>query len=273
MHPEVPSQSWAVSERPWKDKMKVDAIMTKDVAYCKGNTRLDEVAKLMATYNCSAIPVVEDEKNRRVVGILTARDIVNRTLAVGKNPAGLTAASCMTSDVFVARKDSEVEECLQTMEEHHLRRLPVIDDKQSCCGIITLTNIAEFLPAPTVGEAIKEITEPNRRHNGSPFGRTKETSTKLQGAARLDRPATKMPYLSINVLPDDVKRMLPRSAQEAYLEAYNSALSEMEETSKGPETPEAAQKSANEVAWASVKQRYQMQGKQWVPKSPKTRQA
>jgi CBS domain-containing protein/cation transport regulator ChaB len=253
--------------------MKVDTIMTKDVAFCKGNTRLDEVAKLMATYNCSAIPVFEDEKGRRVVGILTARDIVNRTLAVGKNPAGLTAASCMTSDVFVARKDSEIEDCLQTMEQHHVRRLPVIDDKRACCGIVTLTNIAEFLPAPTVGEVLKEITEPNRRHNGGPFGRTKEASTKPQGAAKLDRPTTKMPYLSINVLPDDVKRQLPRSAQEAYLEAYNSALSEMETTSKGPETPEAAQKSANKVAWASVKQRYQKQGEEWIPKNPKSRQA
>ncbi|MEX2242617.1 MAG: ChaB family protein [Fimbriimonadaceae bacterium] len=253
--------------------MKVDAIMTKDVAFCKGNTRLDEVARLMATYDCSAIPVVEDEKSRRVVGILTEGDIVRRTLAVGKNPAGLTAAACMTPDVFTAQRDSEIEDCLQTMELHHVRRLPVIDDKRACCGIVTLTNIAEFLPAPMVGEVVKEITGPNWRHDGTTFGKQNGTSTKPRGGARLDRRATKMPYLSINVLPDDVKRLLPRSAQEAYLEAYNSALSEMEETSKGPESPEAAQKSANEVAWAYVKQQYQLQGKKWVQKSPKTRQA
>ena len=251
--------------------MKVDAIMTKDVAFCKGNTRLDEVAKLMATYDCSAIPVVEDEESRRVVGILTARDIVNRTLAVGKNPAGLTAAACMTPDVFTAQTDSEVEDCLHTMERHHVRRLPVINEERACCGIVTLTNIAEFLPAPKVGEVVKEITAPDWRHDGTSFGQQEGSSTKPRGGARPDRPATKMPYLSINVLPDDVKRMLPRSAQEAYLEAYNSALSGMEGALKRPETPEAAQKSANEVAWAYVKQQYQMQGKKWVPKSPKTR--
>jgi len=250
--------------------MKVDAIMTKDVAFCKGDTMLDEVARLMATHDCGAIPVIEDETTRKIVGILTQGDIVRRTLAVGKNPAGLTAAACMTPDVFTARRDSDIEDCLQTMELYHVRRLPVIDDDRACCGIVTLTDIAEVLPALEVGD-VMEVIEADWGQDGTPFGQQKGTSKKPRGGARLDFPATQMPYLSINVLPDDVKRLLPPDAQEAYLDAYNSALREMEEASKGPESPEAAQRSANAIAWASVKQRYQKKGKKWVLKSPKTR--
>lgn len=252
-------ETYAVAGRRWKAKMKVDTIMTKDVAFCKGNTRLDEVARLMAAYNCSALPVLEDEKSRKVVGILTERDIVRRTLAVGKNPAGLTASACMTSDVYVAKSDSEIDDCLKTMEQHHIRRLPIIDDKRACCGIVTLTNLAEFLPAPTVGEALKEITEPERKHNGG--------AHKPAGNSFGER----LPYLTFGILPEDVKKQLPKRAQEVYIEAFNSALDEMEASPKRPDSPETAHRSATKVAWAAVRQKFQKDGDQWIAKSASVR--
>jgi CBS domain-containing protein/cation transport regulator ChaB len=248
--------------------MKVDTIMTKDVAFCKGNTRLDEVARMMADYDCSAIPVVDDETTRKVVGILTDRDIVRRTLAVGKNPAGLTASSCMTPDVFVAKEDSDIEEALATMEQHHVRRLPVIDDKRSCCGIVTLTNLAAFLPAPTVGEIVKELTEPSHKRavTGVP---PPPTTSRQDGNGPLI--GERAPYRSIGELPGEIKFQLPKAAQQAYLDAYNSALIELQDPSKPPETPAEIKKSASKVAWAAVKQRYQKKGDEWVARSPKTR--
>jgi CBS domain-containing protein/cation transport regulator ChaB len=256
-------------------KMKVDTIMTKDVAFCKGNTRLDEVARMMADYDCSAIPVVEDEKTRRLVGILTDRDIVRRTLAVGKNPAGLTASACMTSEVFVVRDNSEVEDALATMEEHHIRRLPIIDDKRACCGIVTLTNLAAFLPAPTVGEIVKELTEPYQRTNGhksanpTPGGPSASTKSQKEGNGPLN--GDRAPFRSISELPGDVKSLLPKTAQQVYLDAYNSALRELQDPTKPPESPGEIKKSASKIAWGAVKQQYQKKGDEWVAKSPSSR--
>ncbi len=255
--------------------MKVDTIMTKDVAFCKGNTRLDEVARMMADYDCSAIPVVDDEKTRKVIGILTDRDIVRRTLAIGKNPAGLTASSCMTSEVFVARKDSDVEDALATMEEHHVRRLPIIDDKRACCGIVTLTNLAAFLPAPTVGEIVKELTEPYQKHNGhksaNPTMGGPSASTKSPKEGNGPLIGEKAPNRTIAELPGDVKFRLPKPAQQVYLDAFNSALLELRDPTKPPETPSEIKKSASKIAWAAVKQQYQKQGGEWVAKGPGAR--
>ncbi len=255
--------------------MKVDAIMTKDVAYCKGNTRLDEVARMMADYDCSALPVVDDESTRKIVGILTEGDIVRRTLAVGKNPAGLTASACMTSEVFVVHSDSEIEEALATMEQHHVRRLPIIDDRKACCGIVTLTNLAVFLPAPIVGEIVKELTEPVHERSGSrmidlssvgrsPASRTRKTD---QGPLIGER----APYRSIAELPGDVKFQLPKPAQQLYVDAYNGALIELQDPSKPPETPNEIKRTASKIGWAAVRQKFQKKGEEWVAKSPKSR--
>ena len=248
--------------------MKVNTIMTTEVAFCKGNTRLDDVARLMADHNCSAIPIVDDDKSRKVIGILTDRDIVRRTLARGKNPAGLTAAACMTTDVFVAKQDSEIEECLQTMEKHHVRRLPIIDDKRAVCGIVTLSNLAEFLPAPTVGEVIKEITEPNRKHNGhtAPFPqKTSSTSTKSQSG--VSTPA----LLSVQDIPHEVRKELPAPAQQLYFEAYNSAVQELRDSSKSLSSQQEAVGAATKIAWSAVKQQFQKKGDHWVIKGAPSR--
>lgn len=149
--------------------MKVAEIMTTDVVFCQRDTSLEEVAKMMAEHECGVLPVVSDEKSKKIVGIVTDRDIVCRSLAKGKDPMGLTAGDCMTRKVYKCDMDTNVVDCLETMERHHVRRIPVVDKKAGCCGIVTLTNIAGTLPVQTTGNLVKEVTEP-LRHNGHVSG-------------------------------------------------------------------------------------------------------
>lgn len=145
--------------------MKVQEIMTQDCACCTRDTKLQDVARLMVQNDCGAIPVIEDSSNR-IIGILTDRDIVLRSIAAGKNPMDLTAADCMTTNVYVCEMNSDVQDCCKTMEEHCVRRIPVVDDNRACRGIVAQADIARECPDPVVAEVLKEVSQPVRVAGG-----------------------------------------------------------------------------------------------------------
>jgi CBS domain-containing protein len=150
--------------------MKVENIMTRNVVCCRGDTKLEDVARLMADYDCGAVPIVDDERTRRVVGIVTDRDIVCRSLAAGKDPRELKASDCMTAPVHTCERESLVDDCLGTMEVYNVRRVPVLDREGACCGIVTLTNVAAAMPTAITGNLVKDLTEPLRHVHESVAG-------------------------------------------------------------------------------------------------------
>ena len=132
--------------------MKVEDVMTKDVACCTPGTGLREAARLMAERDCGAIPVVDDERGRRPVGIVTDRDIVCRTVARGKNPLEMTAGDCMTEGCATVPRDADAADCCRVMEERQLRRMPVVDERGGCCGIVAQADAAGRETAEVVRE-------------------------------------------------------------------------------------------------------------------------
>ena len=131
-------------------------VMTPDPACCSPNTTLDQVAKMMVQNNCGEIPVVDTSNHP--VGVVTDRDIVCRVVAEGKNPTGHTADSCMTSPVLTARADAQLEEVVRMMEDHQVRRVPVIDDGGCCAGIIAQADIATADSGRRTAELVSGIS-------------------------------------------------------------------------------------------------------------------
>src|ERR1700704_1232188 len=115
-------------------------VMTPDPACCTPHTTLDEVAKLMAQNDCGEIPVVDS--GDQIVGVITDRDIVCRVVAEGKNPMGYTVETCMSQPVVTVPSDAPLEEVISTMEKHQIRRVPVVDERGSCAGIVSQADIA-----------------------------------------------------------------------------------------------------------------------------------
>jgi CBS domain-containing protein len=132
-------------------------IMTVEPACCSPGTTLDEVAKLMLQTDCGEIPIVDS--NDCIVGVVTDRDIVCRVVAVGKNPVGYTAESCMTHPVVTVRDDMTLDEVISTMERHQIRRVPVVSDGGYCAGIISQADVARTSPKREVAELIREVSE------------------------------------------------------------------------------------------------------------------
>jgi CBS domain-containing protein len=142
--------------------MQVKDVMTPDPACCTADTTLPEVARMMVEHDCGEIPVVDNQSSKVPVGVVTDRDIVCRTIANGLNPLDLTAADCMTKPVVTVTPDISLEECTQLMEAKRVRRIPVVNERGSCVGIVALADIALQTGKRVAGEIIKEVSEPTQ---------------------------------------------------------------------------------------------------------------
>jgi CBS domain-containing protein len=131
-------------------------VMTPDPACCSPSTTLDQVAKLMRQNDCGEIPVVDETD--RPVGVITDRDIVCRVVAEGHNPMAYTADRCMTEAVVTVRTDEPIDDVISAMERHQIRRVPVVDEKGCCAGIISQADIAWTGPKAAVADMVREVS-------------------------------------------------------------------------------------------------------------------
>jgi CBS domain-containing protein len=140
-------------------KAKAESVMTKDPACCTPQTSLREVGQMMVAHDCGSIPVIETKETMKLVGIITDRDIVCRSVAQNKNPLDLTAGDCMSNPVVTAEPDTSLEECCALMEENQVRRIPIVDEKGSCCGVVTQAHIARHAKARDVAQVLKDVSQ------------------------------------------------------------------------------------------------------------------
>jgi CBS domain-containing protein len=136
-------------------------VMTPDPACCTLNATLDEVAKLMAHNDCGEIPVLDTAD--QPVGVITDRDIVCRVVAEGKNPSAYTVEHYMTQPVVTVRADAPLEDVVATMEKHQIRRVPVVDERGCCAGIIAQADIAWTGGEHEVAELVREVSRETDR--------------------------------------------------------------------------------------------------------------
>ena len=139
-------------------------VMTPDPVCCTPNMTLDQVAKLMAHNDCGEIPVVDTADHP--VGVITDRDIVCRVVAEGKNPLAYPVEDYMSQPVVTVPADAPLDEVVSTMEKHQIRRIPVVDERGCCAGIIAQADVAwpgdEHEVAELVREVSRETGQPSR---------------------------------------------------------------------------------------------------------------
>ena len=140
--------------------MQVKEVMTDDPACCTAGTPLPEVARMMIEYDCGEIPVVDNQSSKVPIGVVTDRDIVCRTVANGLNPLELTAEDCLSKPIVTVTPDMSLAECCRIMEEKLIRRVPVVNERGTCVGIVSLADIALQTRDDVAGEIVKEVSEP-----------------------------------------------------------------------------------------------------------------
>src|SRR5512142_3145819 len=118
--------------------MKIRDIMVSDVETAEPDDTLDELAMMMREQDVGAIPVVEDGE---LIGIVTARDIVVRCIAEGKDPSEVAADEVISGDLQTVEPEADVDEARRIMAQHQIRRLPVIE-KGLLVGMVSLGDLA-----------------------------------------------------------------------------------------------------------------------------------
>lgn len=142
--------------------MKVRDIMTPNPACCTADDTADRAAKLMKNLDVGAIPIVDNEQDRRPVGIVTDRDLCIGIIAGGADPTSARLGDYMSKDDLVCcRPEDDVRNVSDLMQARQIRRIPVVDERGACCGIVAMADLAVKAPREgKAGEAIKEVSQP-----------------------------------------------------------------------------------------------------------------
>lgn len=127
--------------------MKVQHVMTKDARCCRPEDDLAAAARLLWTGDCGVLPIVVGE-GRRVVGMLTDRDVCMAAWTQGRPLSEIPVEVAMAQEVVTCRADDDVSEVLERLRTRHVRRLPVVDDAGQLLGIISLVDIARGAERP-----------------------------------------------------------------------------------------------------------------------------
>ncbi|TDD25489.1 CBS domain-containing protein [Nonomuraea diastatica] len=123
-------------------------------AECVGeHDSLRTAARMMRDLSVGALPICGDDD--RLKGIITDRDIVIKCCAEGKDLDSATAGELAHGLVWVEAHNS-VEEALQKMEQHQIKRLPVIRERR-IIGMITEADLAKELPDSKLAEFVHRV--------------------------------------------------------------------------------------------------------------------
>ena len=139
--------------------MYVSEVMTKGVECVGLDTSIQDAAEVMKTHDVGALPVCHAD---RLIGMLTDRDITVRSVSFGHDCRIERVRDAMTPEIVYCFDDQEVEAAARIMEEHQIRRLPVLNRARRLVGIVSLGDLAlETGDARLVGSALEQISEPS----------------------------------------------------------------------------------------------------------------
>ncbi|MFE0513668.1 CBS domain-containing protein [Streptomyces sp. NPDC058964] len=115
---------------------------------------LEDAARKMKELNVGALPICGPDD--RLHGIITDRDIVVKCLAKGKDPRTVTAGQLEQGKPVTVDADAETDRVLQVMQEHRIRRVPVIENHR-LVGMISEADLARRLPEKQVGHFVEAV--------------------------------------------------------------------------------------------------------------------
>jgi len=143
--------------------MKVSDVMTRDVRTVSPDQTAQEAAAFMLSEDAGSMPVSE---NDRLIGMITDRDIAVRGVAKGCGP-DTPIRDLMSNDVVCAKIDDDVADVASRMSEAQVRRLPVVDENEKLCGIVSLGDLSRETSGESAHQALEGVTAPGGEHSQS----------------------------------------------------------------------------------------------------------
>ena len=140
--------------------MKISEVMTREVTTVGPETTVQQAAGFMLSEDAGSLPVRD---GNRLVGMITDRDIAVRGVAKGHGP-DTPVRELMTEEVICVHQDDDVDEVATKMSAAQVRRLPVVDDSEQLCGMVSLGDLARETHDKTAEQALEAVSQPGGQH-------------------------------------------------------------------------------------------------------------
>lgn len=141
--------------------MKIRDIMTRTVHMIQASQTLQDAARLMREKDIGMLPVFNGSE---IVGILTDRDIVLSAVANGLNPQRARVSDAMSKNVITVKESDPLDMAADSMKDHQIRRLIVIDRDRHPVGIVSLGDLATRIDDRKLIDDVVEVVSEDREH-------------------------------------------------------------------------------------------------------------
>jgi CBS domain-containing protein len=136
---------------------RIADVMTRQPRVIQPDATVADAALMMRRLDVGALPVCD---GTRLIGMLTDRDITTRSTADGRDPHLTPVRDVMSPGVAWATEDDPVEAAARIMREHRIRRLPIVDERHSLVGVVSLGDLATDVRDDDLsGDTLERISE------------------------------------------------------------------------------------------------------------------
>ncbi len=145
--------------------MKAQEIMTPFPVCVTPETPISEAARLMKDQNVGMLPVVQADGSKRLVGVITDRDIAMRHVAEGHASTDCAVSEAMTEHVTTCSPSTDVDEVMDVMGREQVRRIPIVDERGDLVGVVAQADVVLHAGDDKKAErTIEEISQPFGKH-------------------------------------------------------------------------------------------------------------
>ncbi|HKP01563.1 MAG TPA: CBS domain-containing protein [Nitrospiraceae bacterium] len=152
--------------------MKIQEVMTPNPMCCMPENTSTRAALIMRELNVGIVPVVKSSTDQSLVGVVTDRDLCLGVVAMDRHPQAVQVRQCMSTNMIACQPDEDIHRAARLMEEHQVRRIPVIDTQGRLLGMVSTADLCQRsnLSSVTTHHLLKKVTEPTE-HASKPRGK------------------------------------------------------------------------------------------------------
>jgi len=147
-----------MAEQRNNESQQVRDLMTRNPRTVTEKDSVLDAARIMRDQDTGIVPVIDN--GRKIIGLITDRDIVVRAVAGGKDINGIHVNEVMSKSVRTVKEDDSVRDVLNVMSGAQVRRVPVVNRNNELVGIVSMKDLAtETSATGKVGKTVENISE------------------------------------------------------------------------------------------------------------------
>ena len=140
--------------------MKIREAMTSNPVCCLPSDTAQKVAQVLRDNNVGSVPVVSDQQSRKLIGMITDRDICCSIVAAGLDTKSVTIEEFVHANPVTCRDGENLDKCERAMQENQIRRIPVVDGNGAVIGIVSQADLALKDNPDNVSKTVSAISKP-----------------------------------------------------------------------------------------------------------------